>query len=132
MGPILALLLPASVTLSRSPKFSIKSICGKMGIIPNLQGRGETPASWTGRQEKEEIQSWFCLKSLPLWCGHLLVQLPQMLNFPWASSPDPEILSEELEVGGVAGGAAPFPHSCLESAANSLILLICETSSTCL
>ena len=27
-----------------------------------------------------------------------------MLNFPWASSPDPEILSEELEVGGVAGG----------------------------
>lgn len=25
-----------------------------------------------------------------------------MLNFPWASSPDPGIPSEELEVGGVA------------------------------
>lgn len=58
-------------------------------------------AKGSGRQEKEEV-----ILVLPeissFMVSHLWSSCTQMLNFPWASSPDPGILSEELEVGGVA------------------------------
>ena len=47
--------------------------------------------------------------------------MPQMLNFPWASSPDPGILSEELEVGGVGQQAFSMEFLCFEAA-----ILFCD------